>query len=100
MSLNKSLHKSFFIHPILLLQIHNMSNISIYEIINSLELEEKEVHKLQIYLINNQEKKDNLLLTLTSHKTKAPKQKFLRNFLNIISGMLDKIFAIILFVTL
>ncbi|PKK55392.1 hypothetical protein RhiirC2_764636, partial [Rhizophagus irregularis] len=75
-----------------------MSNI--YEVIDSL-LEEEDAHKLQFYLIKNQEAKNDLLSSLISpHKKEESKKRFLKNFLNSIPGMLDKIFAFILFVTL
>lgn len=74
-----------------------MSNI--YEIIDSLNLGQAETYKIQINLINNPEKVDNLLLALTN-KTDKAKTKFLESFLKAIPGMLDKISAAILFVTL
>jgi hypothetical protein len=71
----------------------------IYEIIDSLNLEEKKTNKIQINLINNPEKEERLLLAL-KNKTDDAKKRFLESFLETIPGMLDKISAVILFVTL
>ena len=71
-----------------------------YEIIDSLELEGEEMDKLQIYLIKNYEEEGRLFSALKRYKTKESQQRFLKSFLKSIHGMLDKIFAVILFVTL
>ncbi|PKY60306.1 hypothetical protein RhiirA4_483874 [Rhizophagus irregularis] len=58
-----------------------MSNI--YEIIDSLNLKEAETHKIQINLINNPEKEERLLFTLTNKNNNA-KMGFLESFLETI----------------
>ena len=75
-----------------------MSNI--YEIIDSLNLEEAESHKLQIYLIKNPKEEERLFLALKStYKTKEDKRSLMKDFFNTIPGMLDKIFAVIILYT-
>ena len=73
----------------------------IYEMINSLGFEEAEVNKLKFYLIINHEIRKELHSALTSFcKTEEFKCNLLKEFFHNIHGMLDKIFAVILFVTL
>ena len=57
---------------------------NIYEIIDSLNLEEAEVHKIQINLINNPEKEERLLFALTN-KNEDGKMRFLKSFLKTIT---------------
>ncbi|RIA90064.1 hypothetical protein C1645_823920 [Glomus cerebriforme] len=60
-----------------------MSNI--YEIIDSLDLEQAEVNKLKIYLIKNREMKEELFSALTSsYQTKEVQQILLKEFLETI----------------
>ncbi len=73
----------------------------IYEMINSLGFEEAEVNKLKFYLVTNHEIRKELHLALTnSCKTEESKHNLLKEFLHNIHGMLDKIFAVILFAKL
>ncbi|CAG8583644.1 13206_t:CDS:2 [Funneliformis caledonium] len=67
----------------------------IYEIINSLGLEEAEANKLKIYLITNHETRKELTSALAvSCGTEESKRNLLKDFLHNIPGMLDKIFAL------
>ena len=75
-----------------------MSNI--YEVIDRFGIEEAQKNKLKIYLMKNREVREELFSALQSPQTKESKMSLLEDFLKTIPGMLDKIFAVILFVTL
>src|SRR3954467_2912104 len=66
--------------------------LNIYEIIESLGLEQAKEDKLQTYLIKNQKEREELYSALISRKTNESKLSLLESFFDNMSGMLSNNF--------